>query len=81
MDPSIRLATIDDAEQIAAIYAPVVRETAISFELEPPTAGEMQHAFRRHANSYRGWYASKPVSSSAMSMPFPTRRGPPISGP
>lgn len=37
----IRTATIDDAPAIAAIYAPIVRETAISFELEPPTADEM----------------------------------------
>ena len=34
----IRLATEDDAEAIAAIYAPYVRDTAISFELEPPDA-------------------------------------------
>jgi L-amino acid N-acyltransferase YncA len=33
----IRLATPDDAPGVLAIYAPVVRETAISFELEPPT--------------------------------------------
>jgi L-amino acid N-acyltransferase YncA len=36
----IRLATIDDAEQIAAIYAPVVTDTPISFELDPPDTGE-----------------------------------------
>jgi len=34
--PNIRLATVADAPGIHAIYAPVVRETAISFELEPP---------------------------------------------
>jgi L-amino acid N-acyltransferase YncA len=38
----IRLATEGDAEQIAAIYAPNVTDTVISFELEPPTAGEMR---------------------------------------
>ena len=37
----IRLALERDAEQIADIYAPVVRDTAISFEVEPPTAAEM----------------------------------------
>lgn len=31
-----------DAEQIAAIYAPYVRDTAISFEIDPPSAGEMR---------------------------------------
>jgi L-amino acid N-acyltransferase YncA len=37
----IRLALETDAEQMAAIYAPVVRDTAISFEVEPPTAAEI----------------------------------------
>lgn len=34
----IRLATHDDAPDIQAIYAPIVRDTAISFELTPPNA-------------------------------------------
>jgi L-amino acid N-acyltransferase YncA len=42
MNAVIRLATPDDALGVHAIYAPVVRETAISFELEPPTVEEMQ---------------------------------------
>lgn len=37
----VRLASDDDAEAIAAIYAPYVRETAACFELEPPDAAEM----------------------------------------
>ena len=37
----IRIARPSDAEAIAAIYAPIVRDTAISFETEPPDAGEM----------------------------------------
>ncbi len=37
-----RLATPADAEGILAIYAPIVRDTAISFEIEPPTLEEMQ---------------------------------------
>jgi L-amino acid N-acyltransferase YncA len=39
---TIRLATGRDAEQIAAIYAPNVTDTVISFEFEPPTADEMR---------------------------------------
>ena len=39
---SIRLATERDAEEIAAIYAPNVTDTIISFESEPPTADEMR---------------------------------------
>jgi phosphinothricin acetyltransferase len=36
----IRLAHEGDAAAIAAIYAPFVRDTAVSFEVEPPTAEE-----------------------------------------
>lgn len=42
MPPVIRLATDNDAEQIQAIYSPVVSDTAISFELEPPSVPEMR---------------------------------------
>lgn len=31
-----------DAPAIAAIYEPIVRDTCISFELEPPTSEEMR---------------------------------------
>lgn len=37
---SVRLATPEDAPAVAAIYAPVVRDTAISFEAEPPDGAE-----------------------------------------
>ena len=37
----IRQATPADAAAIAAIYAPMVRDTIISFEEEPPSAEEM----------------------------------------
>ena len=42
MTAIIRLSTENDAEQIQAIYAPVVRGSATSFELEPPTVAEMR---------------------------------------
>jgi phosphinothricin acetyltransferase len=38
----IRTATPDDAAAVAAIYAPVVTDTAISFELEAPSVAEMR---------------------------------------
>jgi phosphinothricin acetyltransferase len=38
----IRTATLDDAAAVAAIYAPIVRHTAISFETEAPDAAEMR---------------------------------------
>jgi L-amino acid N-acyltransferase YncA len=39
--PTIRSASVDDAAACAAIYAPYVTGTAISFETEPPGAAEM----------------------------------------
>lgn len=41
MPPIIRLATLDDAAHVQAIYAPYCL-TPISFELEPPTVDEMR---------------------------------------
>ena len=41
-DITIRLATPDDAAALLAIYAPYVAETAITFELEPPTLEEFR---------------------------------------
>jgi phosphinothricin acetyltransferase len=49
----IRDATPVDAERCAAVYAPYVRDTAVSFETEPPSAAAMaqriEEAQRRHA--------------------------------
>ena len=42
MPTTIRIATPQDAAAIVDIYAPIVRETAISFELDPPTIAQMQ---------------------------------------
>ncbi len=41
MSELIRMATAKDAAACAAIYAPVVSDTAISFETAPPTEAEM----------------------------------------
>jgi phosphinothricin acetyltransferase len=40
--PTIRCAENSDAAAIAAIYAPYVRDTPVSFEIEPPTAEIMR---------------------------------------
>ena len=40
-DVAIRIARADDAPAMAAIYAPIVRQTHISFETEPPDGAEM----------------------------------------
>lgn len=42
----IRLASLDDTQAILDIYAPIVRDTVISFEYEPPTYEEMQGRIR-----------------------------------
>jgi L-amino acid N-acyltransferase YncA len=44
---AIRPVRPDDAEAIAAIYAPYVRETVITFETEPPDAAEMAERIAR----------------------------------
>ena len=41
-DPSIRMATPDDAEALLAIYAPYVRDTAITFEWDVPSVEEFR---------------------------------------
>jgi len=38
----VRYATPDDAGWIAGLYAPIVRDTVISFETDPPPADEMR---------------------------------------
>lgn len=50
MCSTVRDATADDAGACAAIYAPYVTESAISFEDEPPSADEMA---RRIASARR----------------------------
>jgi L-amino acid N-acyltransferase YncA len=48
----VRDATLEDAAACAAIYAPYVRDTAISFELEPPGAGELRERIARALASH-----------------------------
>jgi L-amino acid N-acyltransferase YncA len=49
---AVRFARLDDAAAIAAIYAPYVRETPISFEIQPPgpdvMLGRMKHSMATH---------------------------------
>ncbi len=50
----IRMAAINDAEQILGIYAPYVENTTISFEDEVPTIGEMERRIR-HVLENNAW--------------------------
>jgi phosphinothricin acetyltransferase len=47
MPVTIRFATESDAEAVCDIYAPIVRDTPISFEVEPPTPEEMRQRIAR----------------------------------
>ncbi|MFN2602886.1 MAG: arsinothricin resistance N-acetyltransferase ArsN1 family B [Gemmatimonadaceae bacterium] len=51
----IRAADATDAEQIAAIYDPIVRDSVISFELEPPTTAEIQRRIETVFGSGMPW--------------------------
>jgi L-amino acid N-acyltransferase YncA len=50
--PIVRLAEVGDAAGVQAIYAPIVRDTAISFEVDPPSVEEMA---RRIASTLPRW--------------------------
>ncbi|MBE5787606.1 MAG: N-acetyltransferase [Clostridiales bacterium] len=48
----IRKARLEDAAQIQAVYAPYVRNTAITFEYDVPDAEEMGRRIRETAKKY-----------------------------
>ncbi len=52
MSASIRVATVDDAGAVAAIYGPIVRDTFISFETEVPTVDEIRARVEDITNRY-----------------------------
>ena len=52
MESELRLATPRDAASIRAIYAPVVRDTPISFEVVPPSEEEMTARMRKTLTRY-----------------------------
>lgn len=52
----IRSAQPSDAEPMLAIYAPIVRDTAISFELDPPFADEMRRRMAE-VRAFAPWLA------------------------
>ncbi|MFC7759067.1 GNAT family N-acetyltransferase [Catellatospora bangladeshensis] len=53
-DGIIRRATADDAAACAAIYAPYVTDTTITFETEAPTVAEMARRIEA-ANERHAW--------------------------
>jgi phosphinothricin acetyltransferase len=57
----IRPATAGDAGAIAAVYAPYVTDTVVSFEAEPPDAAEMQR--RMNAVPRLPWLVAEGVDT------------------
>ena len=51
-EPTIRLATPDDAPALLAIYEPYVRETAITCEYEVPSVEEFAGRIERTLKRY-----------------------------
>jgi phosphinothricin acetyltransferase len=56
--PEIRSVTTEDAIQIAAIYEPWVRDSAVSFESEPPGPEEMARRIETVSSGYP-WLVSE----------------------
>jgi len=48
----IRTTRLNDAVAIAAIYAPIVRDTAISFEIDPPSPDDLRERIRGSIDTY-----------------------------
>ena len=57
--PLIRLATAADAAAIAAIYAPYVTDTFVSFEEEAPDAAEMARRIAGDGRGLHPWLAAE----------------------
>jgi len=55
-DNAVRIATPQDAAAFAAIYAPYVMDTAITFEVEPPDAAEVAARLSR-VSAFHPWLA------------------------
>lgn len=73
----IRLATPADAAGVHAIYAPVVRDTAISFEYEEPSVEEMARRISHVLESGYPWLIADvdgEVGGYAYGSPFRARK-------
>jgi L-amino acid N-acyltransferase YncA len=69
---AIRPASTADAAACAAVYAPYVADTAISFEIDPPTAAEMAGRIER-ATAWLVLVDGGRVTGYAYAAPYATR--------
>jgi L-amino acid N-acyltransferase YncA len=78
----IRAATQDDAAAIAAIYHPYVQDTAVSFEIEPPSADVMAGRIAGTIATHP-WLVAENGERDIMAMPIAadTETVQPIAGP
>ena len=75
-EPLIRLATGNDAAAIAAIYAPYVTDTPVSFEEEAPDAAEMASRIAGDSRRLHPWLVAEAgdiILGYASSSPFRAR--------
>jgi len=63
--PTIRLATVDDAASIAAIYAPYCENSAISFEMQAPSPEEMAKRIRT-IGATRPWFVLEDTDATCL---------------
>lgn len=68
----LRAATPDDAEAIAAIYAPFVTENAVSFETEPPAADKIRARIEAGGGLYP-WLAGEAEDGSLLGYAYAAR--------
>ena len=73
---TLRMVNPNDAPVLAAIYAPYVRETAVSFEYEPPSneefAGRIREVLERYP--YLAAVRGEEILGYAYAHPYGVRR-------
>jgi phosphinothricin acetyltransferase len=73
MDFTITLAREPDAAEIAAIYAPYVLNTPISFEYEPPSADEIAARIRKVREAELPWLVAKDSRGKVLGYAYATK--------
>jgi len=69
----IRLALPEDAAQIAAIYAPYVKDTPVSFEYDPPTPQEIASRIRKVREAELPWLVAIDERDDVMGYAYATK--------
>src|SRR5271167_2986741 len=81
LEPIIRVAEECDGPAVAEIYGPYVRETAVSFEVEPPTAATMAQRIIRTLETHPWLVADCGMRLLATPTRASIANGLPIAGP